>query len=445
MDPRYILPAIKGIWTRERKYEFWLKVELAVLRARYELGQISERVYLAIRDNAKINIELIDQIEARVDHDVIAFIQAVQQSLMEAGVGEYKEEFHRGLTSFDVRDPAELLLLREAVSLVFAEVKKLEAVLFVKAREYKWTLMIADTHGQDAEPSTFGHLLLVYKEAISRSIRRLQHVLDEELIGAKISGAVGNYADTDPRIEMAALSYLGLKPARAETQILQRDRHAIVISTLAVLGGTIEQMCRTFWERMTSRVHELEEPRMSEQKGSSAMPGKKNPILMERLQGLARLLRGNLMVAIENINTPGWRDIAQSAPERVILSDTTMCAFYMVCKMSDVLERLVVFPEQMASNLNEATFGVWAGPQVRNALMKAGVDYETAYLYVQRTSFEAVQTKTHIRELFGSCSLSETDQRTAEQILSTGKLDSFFDALAYIREGIEHIFSQQTV
>lgn len=445
MISRYTLPAMHELWVRpETKLEYWLKVELAWLRARAEIGNLSKDVHETITQYSKVNVERMRVIEKDTKHDLIAFVQDVQQSLVEAGVGEHKEEFHKFLTSYDTEDPALILMMRESVSLIIKEMEELYVTLRKKAKEYKFALLIADTHGQDAEPSTFGALLLVYAEAVKRSIRRLSHVFLEELSEGKMSGAVGTYAGMNPRLEELALSYLDLKPAFAETQILQRDRHAMVISVVTIAGATIEQMALTFWSRMHSRVRELEEPRSENQKGSSAMAHKKNPIVDEQERGLARLLRGDLSAMIEDIATIGWREISQSSVERVAMVDAFILLHYMTVKMRGIVDKMTVFTERMKKNLDEATYGVWAGQQVRNALMNAGVDYETAYRYVQRCSFEAVKTEQHVMWFFCREVLSDTDRRTARDVLDEGNLTECFDAMKYLELGINYIFSRQT-
>lgn len=444
MIPRYTLEPMSKLWVREEtKYEYWLKVELAVLAARAGLGQISSETYLKIGAVACINVRRILEIEEEIDHDLLAFVNQVQE-VIQANLGsEYANEFHRGLTSFDTEDPAYVLMLREAVNLVLSELNELEKIIITKAKEYKWALMIARTHGQYAEPDTFGHLLLVFANEVGRVKVRVEQLLETELKEAKISGAVGNYAGLDPAIEREALKILGLVPANAETQIMQRDRYSTVINTLAVAAGVIEQIARTFWEMMRSDCRELEEPRRKKQKGSSAMAHKKNPILTERMMGMARLVRGYAHSVMESISTPEWRAIEQSCVERVAVADAFILVHYMVSKYRGVVQRLTVFEQNMFENLNDRTRGVWAGQQVRNKLMAAGVDYETAYRYVQQCSFDAVRLKFHVIEYFKANTISdEREAKTAEEILGAAELESCFDAKAYIEKGINHIFKQ---
>ncbi|TSC76399.1 MAG: adenylosuccinate lyase [Parcubacteria group bacterium Gr01-1014_31] len=440
MLKRYTLPPMRELWLREEaKYEHWHQVELAVLAARESVGDAARGTHAQICENARINVARIEELDAIYEHDLLAFIGTVQESLRQAGVPEATiAEYHKRLTSYDVEDPALILQLGKAAGLIHAALSDLEQALRERAQEHQWTLMIATTHGQDAEPTTFGHLLLVFAEAVRRSAKRLEQVIGQEIAAGKISGAVGNYADLSPEIETQALELLGLRPANAETQILQRDRHATLLNTLAVAGATIEQMARTFWEMCRSRCRELQEPRKPKQRGSSAMPWKINPIKLEQFQGLARLLRGLAHTAVENIATPDFRDISQSSVERHILPDATGLTHYLAVKMAAVVRGLVVFPDRMARNL-AATCGVWAGNRVRTALLEHGIPYDAAYEYVQRVSFEAVQSETSVLDLFAQRPFSDADPRTARDLLGS-RLDTFFDAAAYVARGVHHLF-----
>jgi len=442
MLARYTRPEMAHLWLREEtKLEYWLKVELAFLEARAERGDIPRVAYEAIRDNAKINVARMKEIEAEVDHDMIAFVKMIQESLINAGVGEHKERFHELLTSYNTEDPALILMLRVAVEHILLELGKLRDALRAKAVEHRATFMIMRTHGKFAEPSTFGHLLLVFANSMARSIRRLEAVYHEDLIEANISGAVGSYGEIDPALEQHTATLLGLRPALAETQILQRDRHAALMSAIAIAGASIEQAALTFWEMCRSEVGELEEPRKPKQRGSSAMAHKINPIGLEQMKGLPRKLRGDAHVAIENIATPEGRDISQSSVERHILPDTTALLHYMAVRMTNLVKGLVVFPDQMKANLRTATLGMWAGQPIRTALMRNGIDYDAAYEYVQAASFAGVKAKNHLKSLMSIRPLSEQDNRTAEQVIGKETLDKCFDYEAYVGRGVEAIFA----
>jgi adenylosuccinate lyase len=436
MLKRYTLVPMRELWSEERKFAAWLKVELAVLGQR-----LHEALCADITHAAEIDVARIEELEAEFEHDMIAFVVSVQEKLEAAGLGHVKGEFHKGLTSYDIEDPAMMLTLREANRLIVEKLTKLSCALRKKALEHQWTLMIARTHGQYAEPSTFGHLLLVYALAVERSIRRLNYIEETELQEGKISGAVGTYAGMDPTLEEKALARLGLRPAIAETQILQRDRHATLLNALAVAAGTIEQMCRTFWVMMRSDVGELEEPRKAKQRGSSAMAHKKNPILTERLIGMARLLRGDALAGMENIATLEWREISQSSVERHIFPDATSLLHYMAGKAAYLVENLIVFPERMRENL-EKTNGIWATQPVRLALINAGVEPNAAYEYLQRAAFASRESERPLLVFLKKLPMSQEDPRTALEILGRDRLEACLDAEAYIKDGIEHIFSR---
>ncbi len=444
MLDRYTLPAMKQLWGRpESKFEFWLKVEMAYLQARMELEDLPREAYDAFV-NAKliINVPRIEELEAEFDHDMIAFIVHIQEQMEAAGYGNWKGEFHKKITSYNIEDPALILMLQDAATLILEELNNLKKAILDLAIQHQWTLMIARTHGQSAEPSTFGQLLLVFADAITRSRNRLIQVENSDLTEGNMSGAVGTFAGLDIRCVNRALEILDLLPSRYETQILQRDRHAMLLSVLAITAGTIEQIARTFWEMMRSDVHELEEPRRPKQRGSSAMAHKKNPILTERLMGMARLLRAYAHAAMENIATPEWRDISQSSVERHIFPDATSLCHYMIVKLTSLVKRLVVFPERMRENLDN-TYGVWAGQQVRAALMDKSIDYDTAYLLIQQVSFEAVEKRIQMIELLSNTPISEGDSRTAKDVIGETKLQVMFDPIEYVRAGIEHIFSRE--
>lgn len=435
MLARYTRPEMQELWGREEtKLEYWLSVEAAWVRSRAQRKDIPIEVFQAIRDNAKIDVARMKQIEAETQHDMIAFVMMVQESLTAAGVGQHKERFHELLTSYNTEDPAMVLMLRKAVLYILEELDKLEMALTERAREHKYSYMIMRSHGQFAEPSTFGHLLLVFANAISRSIRRLRYVYDLDMNEANISGAVGSYGDIDPELEGDTARFLGLKPALAETQILQRDRHAALLSAIAIAGASIEQLARTLWEMARSEVAEVQEPRGRKQKGSSAMAHKKNPIGIEQLMGMARLLRGHAHAAMENIATPEARDISQSSVERHIFADSTSLLHYMAIRATNLINGLVVFPERMKENLEIGTFGTWAGQRVRTALMRKGIDYNAAYEYVQKASFEAISMREPLTKRLMKMAPA------VSSILDEGELEKCFDYKAYIGRGIEHIF-----
>lgn len=441
MLERYTRPEMARLWLREEtRLEYWLKVELAFLEARAACGDIPRQAYIAIRDNAKINVARMKEIEDEVGHDMIAFVKMIQESLVAAGVGQYKEFFHELLTSYNTEDPAMILMLRVATEYILKELSALQVALRDRAREHRQTYMIMRSHGQFAEPSVFGHLLLVFANAIGRSIRRLETVYHEELVEANISGAVGSYGEIDPELEQHTAILLGLRPALAETQILQRDRHAALMTAIAIAGASIEQMALTLWEMSRSEVREVQEPRKKKQRGSSAMAHKINPIGLEQLKGLPRKLRGDMHAAMENIATPEARDISQSSVERHILPDATSLLHYMAVRATSIIKGLVVFPDRMIRNLEVASFRLWAGQPVRTALMKAGVDYDTAYEYVQAASFAAVDRGNDFLDALFKTPLSASDNQPGVYMLDQTTLERCFDYTQYVGRGIDHIF-----
>lgn len=442
MLERYTRSAMRRLWSEREKFNRWLRVELALNQARVNLGRLPPQIHEAITRFAGFSVKRIEEIEEETNHDLLAFVQAVREKLERAGVGEYAGEFHTGAgaTSYDIEDPALILALRKALQISEKTLEELEQALRTKAQEHKWTLIIASTHGQFAEPSTFGHLLMVYAEAVKRSCERIRRVIEFELSEGKMSGAVGIYTGPDPELEAEALRILGLRPAKAETQILQRDRHAAVMGTLSVAAGTIEQICGTFWVMMHSGIRELREPFGEKQKGSSAMPWKETTALTERLKGLARILRAYAQAATENISTMEYRDISQSSVERHIFGSGTALLNYMASKLTFVVENMTVFSDRMRQRLEVETHGVWAGQQIMMALVKSGVNPEAAYLYVQRLCFRAVEENKHIRSLLGTLPISEADSRIVFDVIPREQVDEFFDAVRYVTRGVEHIF-----
>ncbi|MBI4092696.1 MAG: adenylosuccinate lyase [Candidatus Kerfeldbacteria bacterium] len=430
------------LWSDQAAKQGWLEVELAVLRARAELGQLPDGALPTIvgaLDGYTVDLQRLAEFEAEFDHDMIAFIVTVQERLRAAGAGRYAEEFHRGLTSYDVEDPASMRQLRQAVVMDRDALIVLQLSLKDMARKHRTTFMIGRTHGQYAEPISFGHLLLVFAEEIGRSVRRLEYCLAHELNEGKISGAVGSYGGMDPRVEALALGFLNLVPARAETQILQRDRHAAVLSALATAAASIEQICRTFWEMMCSDVGELQEPRRPKQRGSSAMAHKRNPILTERLQGMARLVRADALCGFENVATPECRDISESSVGRHVYPRATTYVHYMAITLAVMVQKLDVFPYRMRQRLEEGTRSVWASQAIRNALMEKGVSYDRAYEVLQGLCQTAVETGTDLRRLCRGAQL-EPDGPTIERLIGPGRLANCFDIEAYLGPGLERMF-----
>ncbi|MGH3086473.1 MAG: adenylosuccinate lyase [Rubrobacteraceae bacterium] len=413
MIERYTLPEIGAIWTDEAKYRNWLKVEIAVCRARAKLGQIPSGEVEELAEKADFTVERIHEIEAETNHDVIAFVSAVAERV-DSPVSRH---FHFGLTSSDVLDTAGALQLRDSLDLIIGEVRKLAILLAEMSLEHRETVMAGRTHGVHAEPTTLGHKLAVWAFEMERNLDRLFHAREAAAVG-KISGAVGSYGNIDPKVEALTLPELGLTPAFASTQIVQRDRHAEALSTLAILGSTMEKMALEIRGAQRTEIRELAEPFGRGQKGSSAMPHKRNPILTERLCGMARVLRANAQVGFENNALWQERDISHSSAERVVLPDSTILAFYMLRQTKKVLNGLDVDEERMRENLNLGGGVVFSG-RVLLALVEAGMTRDEAYAVVQSAAMRAWEEGGDFRELLGG------DEKVRE--LLGGNLDSLFD------------------
>jgi adenylosuccinate lyase len=389
---RYTLPEIGAVWTEEAKYRAWLEVELAVCRARAALGEIPTEEVEELAEKADFTLERIHEIERETEHDVIAFVSAVAER-----AGDVARHFHFGLTSSDVLDTAGALQLKEPLDLIHKEAGGLALLLCEMALEHRRTVMVGRTHGVHAEPTVLGHKIAVWAFEMERNLDRIVHAREIAAVG-KISGAVGTYANVDPKVEAIACEELGLKPAPGSTQIVQRDRHAEVLATLAILGSTLEKMALEIRGSQRTEVRELAEPFGRGQKGSSAMPHKRNPILSERLCGMARLLRGYAGVGFENNALWQERDISHSSAERVVLPDATILAFYMLRTTQRILRGLHVHKDRMLENLDLGGGIVYSG-RVLLALIEAGMSRDDAYAVVQGAAMQAWEGEGSFREL----------------------------------------------
>jgi adenylosuccinate lyase len=389
---RYTLPQIGVIWTEEAKYRAWLEVELAVCRARAAFGEIPEGEVEELAEKADFTIERIHEIEAQTNHDVIAFVTAVSER-----AGDVARHFHFGLTSSDVLDTAGALQIKQALDLIRGEARELALLLCEMALQHRNTVMVGRTHGVHAEPTAFGHKLAVWAFEMERNLDRLAHAREVAAVG-KVSGAVGTYANVDPKVEAMACEELGLKPDPASTQIVQRDRHAEVLASLAVLGSTLEKIALEIRGAQRTEVRELAEPFGHGQKGSSAMPHKRNPVLAERLCGMARMLRGYAGVGFENNALWQERDISHSSAERVVLPDATILAFYMLKTTQRILRGLHVHKDRMLENLNLGGGIVYSG-RVLLALVENGMNRDDAYAIVQGAAMQAWEGEGGFREL----------------------------------------------
>ena len=414
MIRRYTLPEMGAIWSDEARFEHMLRVELAVARAQARRGRIPKDALTAIEARATVNVARIEELERTTDHDVIAFVSQLAES-----VGPEGRFLHHGLTSSDVVDTALALQLRAAGELLLRDADKLLGVLVVRAREHADTLMMGRTHSVHAEPTTFGLKLAGWAFEVDRGRRRLAEAIAEIATG-KLSGPVGTYSHLEPEVESEVLGELELRIDSASTQIVQRDRHAALLTTIAILGGSLERFATEIRNLQHTEIGEVQEPFKTGQKGSSAMPHKRNPILSERVAGLARVLRGYAGTALEN--QPLWheRDISHSSAERVILPDATILLDYLLQKVTGLVRDLVVRPERMRENI-ERGLGLHASSRVLLALVeRAGISREAAYEVVQRAALAAADQRRPLRELLA------TDATVARK-LSLTDLDACFD------------------
>jgi adenylosuccinate lyase len=377
---RYTRAAMGRIWTEENKYRCWLQVESAASAVLAEDGVIPASAAEAIA-GAGFSVDRICAIEAEVKHDVIAFTTAVAETMKDQGLEGQSRWLHYGLTSNDIVDTAQALQVKEASALIHAGINALLAVLKRRALEFKHTPTIGRTHGIHAEPTTFGLKLLNWYAEMERNLVRFNAAAEDMRVG-KLSGAVGTFGHLSPVQEEKVCEHLGLKPAPVATQVIQRDRHAAYIATLAILGSTLDKIAVEIRHLQRTEVREAQEYFSEKQKGSSAMPHKKNPITSEQISGLARVLRGNAQAALENIALWHERDISHSSVERVIFPDSTILADYLLAKMTDLIDRLLVYPERMKKNL-ESTGGLIFSGQLLLDLAEAGMLREDAYRLVQ--------------------------------------------------------------
>ena len=372
---------MRKIWSDERKFEIWLEIEVLACEAMAELGQIPKRDSAEIRKRARFSIPEILEIEKRTNHDVIAFLENVADS-----VGPAARWIHQGLTSSDVLDTTLAVQLTESAELLLGDLNKLRSTIAKQARRFKMTPMIGRSHGVHAEPITFGLKLALMFDEFGRAEERLTQTRERIRVG-KLSGAVGTHAHLDPKIENAVCKKLGLKPAILSTQIVQRDRHAEFVTTLAVIASSIDRWATEFRHLQRTEVLEVEEFFGEGQKGSSAMPHKRNPITSERLSGLARVIRGNAVVALENVALWHERDISHSSAERIILPDSCILLDYMLAQLRELVERLQIYPERMKQNL-DLTKGLYFSQSILLALTRAGVERKSAYEAVQRAAMK---------------------------------------------------------
>ncbi len=389
---------MRALWSEQRKFEIWLEIEILACEAMAQLGQIPRADAEEIRKRAQFSIPEINEIEKRTNHDVIAFLENVA-----ASVGPAARWMHQGLTSSDILDTTLAVQMGEAGKILLGDLRELRRVIGDQARRYKMTPMIGRSHGIHAEPITFGLKLALMFDEFGRAEERLTQTLERVRVG-KLSGAVGTHAHLDPQIERYVCEKLGLRPAVLSSQVIQRDRHAEFCVTLALIGSSIDRWATELRHLQRTEVLEVEEFFSAGQKGSSAMPHKRNPITAERLSGLARVVRGNALAAMENVALWHERDISHSSAERIILPDSCTLLDYMLDKLRDLVEKLQVYPENMERNLS-LTKGLYNSQAILLALTRAGAERKTAYEAVQRAA---------MRTWKGDLSLAENAKREPE-------------------------------
>lgn len=381
MIERYTNPEMGNIWTLQHEFETMLEVEIAACEAMAELGEIPQEAAANIRAKAKFDLPRVKEIEKVTNHDIIAFLTNVAEY-----VGEDSKYIHKGLTSSDVKDTALGIMMRKSADIILDDLHRFHEVLARRAAEFKHTPCIGRTHGIHAEPMTFGLKLLLWMAEVERDIERVEHARKIVAVG-KLSGAVGTYSNIDPRVEKIVCEKLGLTPVRLATQVIQRDRHAEYMTTLAIVASSFEKFATEIRNLQRTDIREAEEYFSPGQKGSSAMPHKRNPITCERVAGMARLVRGNAVAAMEDITLWHERDISHSSVERVILPDSTINVDYCVKKFTNIIDKLLVYPEAMMANMNK-TGGLIYSQRLLLAIVDKGVLREDAYQWVQRNAMK---------------------------------------------------------
>ncbi|MBO8178245.1 MAG: adenylosuccinate lyase [Bacillus sp. (in: Bacteria)] len=427
MIERYTRPEMGAIWTEENRFRAWLEVEILACEAWAELGVIPKEDVQKIRENASFDVARIKEIEEETRHDVVAFTRAVSETL-----GEERKWVHYGLTSTDVVDTALSYLLKQANEILLKDLENFIEILRQKAKEHKYTVMMGRTHGVHAEPTTFGLKLALWYEEMKRNLERFKQAAKGVQVG-KISGAVGTYANIDPFVEAYVCEKLGLEPAPISTQTLQRDRHAHYLATIALIATSIEKFAVEIRGLQKSETREVEEFFAKGQKGSSAMPHKRNPIGSENMTGMARVIRGYMMTAYENV--PLWheRDISHSSAERIILPDATIALNYMLNRFGNIIKNLTVFPENMKRNM-EKTLGLIYSQRVLLALIDKGMTREEAYDTVQPNAMKAWELQVPFRQL-----IEQDETITAK--LSKKEIDDCFDYNYHLKH-VDTIFER---
>jgi len=427
MIERYTLPAMGAIWSEKNKLNNWLKIEIAACEAWASLGRIPAEAVKVIQDKAQFDVERIQEIEAEVRHDVIAFLTNVGEF-----VGDESKYIHLGMTSSDILDTGLAMQMRDSVDLIMEKLEKLKSIVAALAIKYKNTLCIGRTHGVHGEPTTFGLKMALWFSELERDMERLQQAREVIAYGA-ISGAVGNFAHLDPRVEEYVCTKLDLKCCPVSTQVIQRDRHAQLMTTLAVIASSLEKMATEIRNLQRTEILEVEEPFQKGQKGSSAMPHKRNPMMSERVAGLSRVLRGNALAALENVALWHERDLTHSSVERVIIPDSCILLDYMLQKFIGVVEGLVIYEDNMARNIDK-TLGLVFSQQLLLALLGTGMQRDPAYKIVQQRAMQSWTDKLDFKELV-------LQDETIMNQLSVKEINKIFDYGVYTTN-VDYIFKR---
>ncbi|WP_346355142.1 adenylosuccinate lyase [Azotosporobacter soli] len=419
MITRYTYPEMAAIWTEENEFRTILKVEIHAAEIMAELGQVPKAAVAVIKEKADFNMERLREIEAVTHHDILAFLQAVAEN-----VGDEAKYIHMGLTSTDVKDTALGSMMNQACDIILADLEKFRQVLRRRAAEHKYTVMIGRTHGIHAEPITLGLKFALWLDEVERNIERVKRAQESVSVG-KVSGAVGTYANVGPEVEAYICDKMGIKPAKLATQVIQRDRHAELMTTLAVVASSLDKFATEVRNLQRTDIREVEEYFAPGQKGSSAMPHKRNPITCERVAGLARVVRGNALAALENVALWHERDITHSSVERIILPDSFLLLDYMLRKFTNIVDKLLVYPDAMKANM-EKTGGLVFSQRLLLALVDKGVVREDAYRWVQKNAMarwmEGADFKTNV-----------INDEEIKKYLTAAEIEACFEYTYYLR------------
>ncbi|HWP96735.1 MAG TPA: adenylosuccinate lyase [Syntrophomonadaceae bacterium] len=425
MIERYTLAEMGAIWSEENKLQNWLKIEIAACQEWARLGRIPAQAVAVIEEKAAFDVQRIKEIEDQVHHDVIAFLTNVGEY-----VGEDSKYIHLGMTSSDILDTGLALQMRAAADIILEKLARLKIIVAEKARQYKYTLNMGRSHGVHGEPTTFGLKMALWFSELERAIQRIEEAREVISYGA-ISGPMGNFAHLDPRVEEYVCESLGLKPCPVSTQIIQRDRHAQFLTNLAITGASLEKMATEVRNLQRTEILEVEEPFKAGQKGSSAMPHKRNPMMSERVAGLSRVLRGNAMAAMENIALWHERDLTHSSVERVIIPDSCILLDYMLEKFTAVVKGLMVYENNMMENI-EKTQGLIFSGELLLALIDKGLLREQAYLLVQKNSMRSWSEKLDFKSLV-------LEDPEIMQLITREEIEPIFDLAIYSSQ-VDYIF-----